>query len=667
MKNIRIYCAFAVLAALMIVLYPREGKFLYKYQKGRPWIYETLIAPIDFPILKSSEEMLVEKEQKAAQVIDYYNFDANVAKVCIEQFIDAANQADLDEEVMKFVVSRLDDAYSRGIVSDFGEENMEDKVISVKKDKRITEIPASEVSDVKTVYSLLKADILYEFQDMAVDTVDHTVNLRNFIVPNLFYDDAFTQLVHKEAVNFVSPTKGVIYAGQLIVTKGEIVTADICEMLDSYKQEYKRSFGYQGSEASMWTNHVVMVLTMILVLFMALYFLEPSSLHDMRKLVFFLCVLFVSFLITVLMFRFNPGFIYVVPFAVSVLYMSAFFKPSVVYPVYMISLLPVLIIPENGLELFLINLAGGAVLLFSYQKLNRGWLQFVNILPIFVAMGIVYTSYHIASGTDSIFFSKRELMLLGINSVLVVVLYPFVFLIEKIFAFVSYARLWDLSDTNSKMLQMLQYKAPGTFQHCLQVANLAEKAANVIGANSMLVRVGALYHDIGKTENPMCFTENQTEGVDYHKGLSPIESASEIIKHVEAGEAMARKAGLPQAVINFIVSHHGNSMTSYFYTVYCNNGGDPQNKAPFTYKGRRPSSKEEAILMLADTVEAASRSLKDYSESTISELVDRLFEDKMSELVESDITLREVGTVRHTFKEYLMQIYHARIAYPKRK
>ena len=248
-------------------------------------------------------------------------------------------------------------------------------------------------------------------------------------------------------------------------------------------------------------------------------------------------------------------------------------------------------------------------------------------------------------------------------------LQPFVFLFEKIFGFVSYARLWDLSDTNNKLLQDLQYKAPGTFQHSLQVANLAEHAAHQIGCDAMLVRVGALYHDIGKMENPMCFIENQAEGVNYHAGLAPEESARAIIRHVDDGLALARKGRLPDNVTAFIASHHGRSRTQYFYNVYCNSGGDPADKAAFTYNGKLPRTKEQVVVMMADAVEAASRTLKDYSEESISALVDRILDSKAdeSQLQEADISLREIGVVKASFKQYLQQIYHARIAYPKRK
>ena len=233
----------------------------------------------------------------------------------------------------------------------------------------------------------------------------------------------------------------------------------------------------------------------------------------------------------------------------------------------------------------------------------------------------------------------------------------------------SYSRLWDLSDTNNKLLQQLQYKAPGTFQHSLQVANLAENAVREIGGNAMLVRVGALYHDIGKMENPMCFIENQAEGVNYHAGLTPEESARAIIRHVDDGMALARKGRLPAVVSDFIACHHGKSLTLYFYNVYCNAGGDPANKEPFTYNGQLPRTKEQVVVMMADAVEAASRTLKDYSEESISALVEQIMTNRFddSQLAEADISIRDINSVKESFKRYLQQIYHARIAYPKRQ
>ena len=669
MKNYRLYICFIILGTLMILLYPREGKFQYEYQKGRPWVYETLISPIDFPILKTEAEMLREKEERASEMIDYYSYDPSVAAPRLEQFGRKAVELRLEDGLTREMYSHLDDAYRRGIVSDFGNGDVSDKVIFVKRDKRLSEVPASEVYDIERVNSLLRADLVYGYPDMDIDSIANLLNLRAFIVPNLFFDESTTQLVHREAVNYISPTKGMVYAGQMIVSEGEIVTGDICQILDSYRAEYKMSYGYSGSPAALMASHLFIVLFILTLFFFSLYFIGRDVFDSLKKLVFLMLMLLISFAGVSILFPVDQRLMYLFPFAVTVLYMSAFFRDDLAWAVYMVSILPLLVIPENGVELFFINIVGGAVALFSYRHFNRGWLQFVNIVFIFIAMALVVLAFKLGTGDLSYAVKSSNFLYLGINALLVVVLHPFVFLFEKIFGFVSYSRLWDLSDTNNKLLKDLQRKAPGTFQHSLQVANLAENAVREIGGNAMLVRVGALYHDIGKMENPLCFIENQAEGVNYHSGLTPIESARDIIRHVEDGIALARKNKIPGSVSDFIASHHGRSITLYFYNVYCNGGGDPENKAPFTYNGMLPRTKEQVVLMMADAVEAASRTLKDYSEDSISALVDRILASKFddSQLAEADISIKEINTVKARFKAYLQQIYHARIAYPKRQ
>ena len=653
----------------MILLYPKEGKFQYEYQKGRPWVYETLISPIDFPILKTEAEMLEEKEERASEMIDYYSYDPSVAAPELEQFGHKAVELQLESDLTREMYAHLEGAYRRGIVSDFGSGDVSDKVISIKKDKRLSEVPASEVYDIERTYELLKADLVYGYPEMDIDSIVNLLDLKSFIVPNLFFDENTTQLVHREAVNFISPTKGMVYAGQMIVSEGEIVTSDICQILDSYKAEYKMSFGYSGSPTALLVSHLFIVIFILALFFFTLFFIEKDVFDSLEKVVFLMILLLISFAGVSIFFNIGQGLLYLFPFAVISLYISAFFHDDLAWAVYMISILPLLVIPENGVELFFINLVGGAVALFAYGRFNRGWLQFINMVFIFVAMALVSFAFKLGTGDVSFALKSSNFLFLGINAILVIVLYPFVFLFEKIFGFTSYSRLWDLSDTNNKLLQQLQYKAPGTFQHSLQVANLAENAVRELGGDAMLVRVGALYHDIGKMENPMCFIENQAEGVNYHAGLTPIESARDIIKHVDDGLALAHKNKLPANVTDFIASHHGRSVTMYFYNVYCNNGGDPANKAPFTYNGKLPRTKEQVVLMMADAVEAASRTLKDYSEESISALVDRILASKLddSQLAEAEISIHEINQVKASFKAYLQQIYHARIAYPKRK
>lgn len=669
MKNYRIYICFIVLAVLMLLLYPREGKFQYEYQKGRPWVYETLISPIDFPILKTEAEMLQEKEERASETVPYFSYDPSVAAPILEQFGHKAVALQLDEQLTHAMYAHLSEAYERGIVADFGSGISSGQVIFIKRDKRVVETPADDVYDLARVLNVLRSDLVFDYPDMDIDSISNQLNIKSFIVPNLFYDENTTQLVHREAVNYISPTKGMIYAGQLIVSEGEIVTGDICQILDSYKAEYKMSYGYSGSPNALLASHLLIVLTILAIFFFAVRFINRTVYEDLRKLVFLMLMLLIAFAGTAILFRVDQHLLYLFPFAVLALYMSAFFHDNLSWTVYAVSLIPLLVIPENGVELYFMNLVSGSVALFAYSRLNRGWLQFLNVIFVFVALVLVCFAFKLGTGDLTYAFKSVSFLYLAVHAVLVIVLLPFVFLFEKIFGFVSYSRLWDLSDTNNKLLKDLQKKAPGTFQHSLQVANLAEHAAERIGADAMLVRVGALYHDIGKMENPMCFIENQAEGVNYHAGLTPEESARAIIKHVEDGLALAKKSKLPDIVTDFIVCHHGRSLTLYFYNVYCNGGGDPANKEPFTYQGKLPRTKEQVVVMMADAVEAASRSLKDYSEASISALVEKIMANRFddSQLAEADISLRDINLVKESFKRYLMQIYHARIAYPKRQ
>ena len=669
MKNYRIYICFIVLAALMILLYPKEGKFQYEYQKGRPWVYETLIAPIDFPILKTEAEMLKEKEERASETVAFYSYDPTVAPPRLEQFAHRAVEIDLSNRLTREMYDHLREAYDRGIVADLNTGEYSDDVISIKRDKRFIETPATEVYDIERIYSILKSDLVYGYPEMDIDSIATLLSIRDFIVPNLLLDENTTQMVHREAVNYISPTKGMIYAGQLIVSEGEIVTGDICQILDSYKAEYKLSYGYTGSPNALLISHLLLVFAILSLFFFVLWFVGRTCLEDLRKLVFLMLLLFLSFAAVAVLFRVDQHLLYLFPFAIGALYLSAFFHDDLACALQLVYLLPLLVIPENGVELYFTFAVGALVGLLAYGRFNRGWLQFVNALFIFLALAVVNFSFKLGTGDLSYAFKSTNFLYLGISAILSIVLYPFVYLFEKVFGFVSYSRLWDLTDTNNPLLRNLQQKAPGTFQHALQVANLAEHAAREIGADGMLVRVGALYHDIGKMENPMCFIENQAEGVNYHAGLTPEESARAIIKHVDDGLALARKANLPESVCDFIASHHGRSRTLYFYNVYCNGGGDPANTEPFTYNGILPKTKEQVVVMMADAVEAASRSLKDYSEESISQLVERIlasrFED--SQLAQADISLNEIGQVKESFKRYLQQIYHARIAYPKRQ
>lgn len=671
MKNKWIYIAFLILLAAMLAFYPKEGKFQYKYQKGQPWMYETLISPFDFPILKTDEEIRAEMGERASEFMAYYTHNSRIMGKEIEKFSEFARLSQLDMDITKKIVKCLNDVYDRGVVADFAGNDISDRTIYIKRDKTATEVPAEEVFSLESATALLKEVFRKAAGERFTDAQIEAIHFEDFIAPNLDYDENATELIQRNAIHYISPSKGIVYSGQLIVSSGETVSAEICQVLDSYKAEYIDNFGYTGSIASLWLNHTVMALTMLFILFISIYIADRSIFFEMNKLVFILVLEFLAFLGVSLVFRVDQNLLYLVPFAVLALYGSAFFKDKFVVTIYTALLLPLAIIPENGLELFILNMISGSIALSGYFRFKRGWRQFINSVLIFAGMFLLYIAFHITDSNADItnFLWDGNVVYLALNAIMTIVLYPFVLLFERLFSLVSYSRLRDLSDTGNTLLKELQRIAPGTFQHSLQVANLAENAAREIGANDALIRVGALYHDIGKTENPMCFIENQTEGINYHKDLTPEESAGAIIKHVSNGMAMAEKESLPDMVADFILTHHGRSRTEYFYNVYCNNGGDPSNTGPFTYDGKLPQTKEQVILMMADAIEASSRTLKNYSEESISELVENIIQSKMNsgQFVEADISFKEINTVKEFFKSYLLQIYHARIVYPKRK
>ena len=670
MSKFRPYIAFAVVAVLMLVLFPSKGQFMYKYQKGSPWIYETLISPIDFPVLKTDAEMFREKESRASEVVECYLSDERIPAAKMDAFKRYCTEHEVDQTFSGAVLNQLRDLYRSGIVATIG-EGQRSQVVLVKQDKRVAEVPVQNLYTQQNARFMLLSELSAEFPEAYVDSLAAAIDLESYVVPNLVYDEGTTALFHKEALDYISPTKGTIYAGQLIVSKGELVTADIEQLLDSYKAEYERSFGLGETTAAVFFGHLMLVLAMLAVFGFVIRIFERKIWNDFPQLLFLLLMLLLASLSTALVSRAGAQWLFLVPYVVLLIYIDSFFNRPLAVAAYSVILLPLLLVPEYGVQLFMTNLVAGGIALFSFSRFNRGWKLFVNAVFLFLTMGFLYAAFVLVSGSGAEAFRNLNLVLLAGNALLVVVLHPFVYLLEKIFGFVSYTRLWEMTDTNNKLLQQLSQKAPGTFQHSLQVANLAEAAVRAVGGYAMLTRVGALYHDIGKMDNPLCFIENQTPGVsdDYHRDLTPEASAHDIIRHVSDGVQMGRRNALPAVVIDFILSHHGRGVARYFYAQYCNAGGDPENVAPFTYDGMLPQTKEQAILMIADSIEAASRTLKNYNPESISALVEKIVAGKMEEhqFDEADISLKELGLVKESLKSYLLQIYHARISYPKQK
>ena len=452
------------------------------------------------------------------------------------------------------------------------------------------------------------------------------------------------------------------------MSKGEIVTAEIAQYLDSYKAEYEESLGYDGPRIFLWLGNGLISLALVLILFLSIFYTNPDIFKQMNKYVYLLFIFAVGSFAAFAFDRIDPSLLYLVPFSLTALYLLAFFRKRVVLPVYVISLLPLLIFAHNGVELFLLYLVSGVLTMFTFEFFSKGWLQFVMALISFGCMLLTFIGFRLVN--DGSLLNDMWLMLyMFIGAFLTVAGYPLIYLFEKIFGLVSNSRLEELCDPNNKLLRILAQKAPGTFQHSLQVMNLADAAARSVDANVLLVRAGAMYHDIGKTANPQCFIENESLGTKYHEGLSPRESAQMIIRHVTDGLALAAKYQLPKVVSDFILTHHGTTCTAYFYNKYMNEGGDEANVGDFYYNGKTPWTREQAIVMICDTIEAASRTLKDNTPETFDKFVENIVAAKINagQLDNADISLKDLSRIKSVLKSYLGQIYHDRIAYPKRE
>lgn len=669
-KGFKVYWPLLTLFLLLVFMMPRDPKFHYDYKKGSPWMYETLVTQFDFPVLKTAQQLQEERERAGSTVVPYYKLDQEAA-VQAEKGL-----AQMNLERFPNLDNRLSEAlasvYSKGVFSPYsgGESARQNTsgMIYIQKNRRAVKVPVSEVYTVETASAYIKTVVQETSPEALVDSLFNTYSLSSLVVPNLVFDQQTTDLVHEESVDFISPTSGIVRTGHVVVSNGEIITAEVEQLLDSYKAEYDQNMGYNGNVALQWTGNALIAFCLVLVLFLAIYYCSYSVFSNYNRYLYLLLIFAMATAGSSIVARANPSLFYLMPFTLISLYLLAFFSKRVVFSVYFISLIPMLIFAPNGMELFVMYLVAGAVGMLVFGFFNRGWLQFVTALIVFAVLTLVWGAFRLIEGPNGLNEYKVVVdMFLG--SLMSVAGYPLVFLFEKIFKLVSNTKLVELSDTSNKLLRELADKAPGTFQHSLQVMNLADAAARSIGANVPLIRAGALYHDIGKIANPQCFTENENPGVRYHEGLTLKESAQEIIHHVSDGISLAEKHHLPQVLKDFIISHHGTSTAGYFYTKYLNDGGDPNDVAEFFYNGNKPTTKEQVILMIADAVEAASRSLKDYSPENISRLVDSIIDGKSAagQFTEADISLRDINTVKGVIKAYIQQMYHSRVAYPRRR
>jgi putative nucleotidyltransferase with HDIG domain len=662
---------FVTTTFLIVYLFPKSGKFKYNFEKGKPWQSENLYAPFNFAVKKTVKNLEAEKKQITNNSSLYFNLDkeklisikSKFNNIFHTYFSDSISSQDLNV-IKKISNNLINDFYQFGIISD--DYNFSDnKSIIILNDR---------VEQKQTVFSnLLK-------QNKIISKIDETIKANNLssykteitslffdvIEPNLSLDKEFTQKVLNEALNVISSTRGVVEKGTLIISKGEVVEGNKYQILNSLKTEYRSQVWNESNY-----NWIVFAYTILvaLALLMMLLFLRKYAIdvfENNTKVTFVFFNIFLMVLITTLVVNYNSQYIYIVPICILPLVLKAFFNARLGLFAHVITVLLLGLIVPNSYEYMFLQIIAGIVTILTVSELYKRANLFISVGQITLIYIIAYFAFVVIheGSIDTIKWETFGLFILcGLATLFV---QPLIYAYEKLFGLVSDVSLLELSDTNTKLLKELSDKAPGTFHHSLNVANLAEASANEIGANAMLVRVGALYHDIGKMKNPTYFTENQATNINPHNELSPKESARIIINHVIHGIEIAKKNNLPDRVIDFIRTHHGTSLVYYFYMKEKAND-ENVDSIDFKYPGPKPFSKETAILMMCDSVEAASKSLKEPTTTKINTFIDTIISKQMEneQFLNANITFKEIQSIKKVLKRKLANIYHLRIEYPE--
>ncbi len=665
---------FLITASAIVYLFPKRGQFKYDFTKGKPWQYNNLIAPFDFAIEKSPEEIEKEIQRIRMNSKPYFLYDRNIVEEVKEDyelrcsFIRASDSLSDNEIALMISTGRsiITAVYDRGFLEPSSSKVVanQNEIIAIKKDTEVKDIIYNNLMNSVEVSNLIK-NRLSSFQN----TYSKNLNLHilsEIIQPNVSYDNRFTQKVIDESIKEISPTKGKVSKGQLIILKGDIVEGKKLAILSSLKKEFESKLWTQANYYWIVLGYTVLVSIALLMLLLFLRKYRDEIFDNNNKVTFIFFNIVLMILIQTLVVKYNVDYLYVVPLSILPIILKAFFDARLGLFVHVLTILLLGFIVPNSFEFIYLHIIAGIVTILTVSELYKRANLFISIGQITLIYMITYVAFSVIKEGNASEIKWEYLIMFASNGVLSFLSLFFIYVYEKIFGLVSDVTLLELSNTNTKILRELNEKAPGTFQHSMQVANLAEAAANEIGANSMLVRTGALYHDIGKILNPIYFTENQSTGVNPHNDLSPVDSAKIITDHVIKGIELAKKYQLPDRIIDFIRTHHGTSFVYYFYMKEKEINENIDVKK-FQYKGPIPFSKETAILMICDAAEAASKSIKQPTAQSINDLIDRIVEKQKSDnqFINSNITFREIEMIKKVVKRKLMNIYHLRVAYPE--
>lgn len=642
-----------LVAVIIVISFPNTSSFKYEYTLGSQWKHETLISPIDFPIKKTEKEIKDDKEHIENNRKLYYKKDQTIEENTYNAIIQNKNYTAQEQQQIKDHLNKL---YNIGIISD-QELKKNDYPLIILHNNHAQQYEQEEL--------LTLTQARQELSKTIKDT-----NALNHLQVNIIYDAQTTNNILQTQIQNISHNKGLITTGEQIINTGEQITAEKYQILHSLKQAYEGNNLGRSNQETIFLGRFILVSITLIAMMLFINHNRADIINNNRKV---LLILFVVLFICCLMafiININPKYIYAVPVCIVPIIIKTFFDTKTSLYVFLVSIIIIGFAVPNSFEYIFYQLIAGIITIVSIESSDKRSNFLLTTLFLFLTYSTIYIANNLMQNITLHDIEINKILMFALNSIMILFAIPFIHLLEKIFGLISEYSLIEYTNTNTKILRELSIKAPGTFQHVIQVANISEDLILEIGGNAMLVRAGALHHDIGKIASPMFFIENQNTGFNPHSELSYTESAQTIISHVTNGVKLAYKHKLPEPIIDFIRTHHGTSKTKYFYNRQLAEHPDrPIDSTLFTYKGPRPFSRETAVVMMVDAVEAASRSLKNHSESEISKLVENIINAQIEDeqFSNSDITFKDVDKIKTLLKKKLQSIYHVRIEYEIKK
>ena len=670
-----IYKLFLYIATIILVVYlfPKSGQFKYEFQKGKPWEYENYYAPFDFAIQKTPEEIALEKEQITKLSKQFFKYDEQIVvqtkNVINSKIEDALSNAELNEtkksELRDLALQITNSIYEFGYLEATTDIKPDIDLITLKKGNKSQEIDVNKLFKASQILSFINSKIGNQPFTQEENIVLNIIY--EGLKPNVTFDTDFTEMVLQENLGKISYTKGLVAENERIIFKGDIVEGEKLITLNSVKSEFESQVWSKSNYNWIVSGYTILVALAFLMLLLFLRKYREEIFENNTKVTFiFFNIILIVLLITLIV-KYDAKYIYIAPIVILPLVLKAFFDARLGLFTHVLTVLLLGFIVPNSFEFIFLQIIAGIVTILTISELYKRANLFISVIQITFVYFVAYFAFSIIQEGNAQNLDWEKFVYFTINGGATLFVLPLIYVFEKLFSLVSDESLKELSNTNSKLLRELAEKAPGTFQHSLQVANLAEACANEIQANSMLVRTGALYHDIGKMINPMYFTENQSTNVNPHNELTPKDSALIIINHIIEGVELAKKNRLPDRIIDFIRTHHGTTLVSYIYKKEEEETGNTPEKQHFQYPGPIPFSKETAILMMCDSVEAASKSIKEPTAQAFDNPVEKIVNKQMEDgqFMNADITFKELQIIKKVLKKKLKNIYHLRIEYPE--